>query len=108
MTRRKFPARMRVMIALAALAGCATAPVANNSLDEARATYRSVAADPQVQLRAPVELALAERALAQAEQLWRDGKPADLVAHQAYLAGQRARIAQIRADIDARRNRTES
>jgi outer membrane protein OmpA-like peptidoglycan-associated protein len=53
-----------------------------------------VAADPQVQLRAPVELAFAERALAQAERLWRDGKPADLVAHQAYLAGQRARIAQ--------------
>lgn len=80
--------------ALAALAGCATAPEANHSLDEARATYRSVAADPQVQLRAPVELAFAERALAQAERLWRDGKSDDLVAHQAYLAGQRARIAQ--------------
>ncbi len=96
MIPRKFAAPVRALIALAlaAPAGCATGPVANNSLEEARAAYRSSAADPQVQLRAPVELALAERALAQAERLWRDDKPADLVAHQAYLAGQRARIAQ--------------
>jgi outer membrane protein OmpA-like peptidoglycan-associated protein len=76
------------------LAGCANAPVTNNSLDEARAAYRLAADDPQVRLRAPVELALAERSLAQAERSWRDGKDAELVAHQAYLAGQRSRIAQ--------------
>jgi outer membrane protein OmpA-like peptidoglycan-associated protein len=75
------------------LGGCASAPETNNSLDEARATYRLTAADPQVQLRAPVELAVAERTLAQAERLWRDNAPADLVAHQAYLAERRARIA---------------
>jgi outer membrane protein OmpA-like peptidoglycan-associated protein len=76
------------------LAGCAGAPVANNALlEDARTSYRSVSADPQVQLRAPVELAVAERALAQAEKLWRDNAPADLVAHQAYLALQRSRIA---------------
>jgi outer membrane protein OmpA-like peptidoglycan-associated protein len=76
------------------LAGCAAAPVANNaSLDDARASYRTASADPQVQLRAPVELAVAERALAQAERLWRDNAPPDLVAHQAYLALQRSRIA---------------
>jgi outer membrane protein OmpA-like peptidoglycan-associated protein len=76
-----------------ALAGCASAPVANNELDAARDTFRLAVADPQVQLRAPVELALAERTLAEAERLWREGKPADLVAHQAYLAAQRSRIA---------------
>jgi outer membrane protein OmpA-like peptidoglycan-associated protein len=76
------------------LAGCAAAPVANNeALEDARSTYRSVAADAQVQLRAPTELSIAERALAQAEKSWRDRAPADLVAHQAYLAQQRARIA---------------
>ena len=51
-------------IALAALlaAGCASAPpVGNPALDDARATYRLAAGDPQVQLRAPVELVAAVR-----------------------------------------------
>jgi outer membrane protein OmpA-like peptidoglycan-associated protein len=91
--RRKFPV-LAALITILLLAGCAGAPVANNSLEEARAAYHVVADDPQVRLRAPVELALAERSLAQAERSWRDGKDADLVAHQAYLAGQRSRIAQ--------------
>lgn len=82
-----------VVAAAAVLAGCASTPVTNNELDAARDTYRMAVSDPQVHLRAPVELALAERTLAEAEKLWREGKPADLVAHQAYLAGQRARIA---------------
>lgn len=81
-------------VAGALLASCAQAPVAGNaSLDGARESYRAASADPQVQLRAPVELAVAERALAQAEKLWRANAPADLVAHQAYLATQRSRIA---------------
>jgi outer membrane protein OmpA-like peptidoglycan-associated protein len=92
--RKVVPALAGLAAAGVLLAGCAGAPVGNNaSLDDARATYRSVSADPQVQLRAPVELALAERALAKAETLWRDHAPEDLVAHQAYLALQRARIA---------------
>jgi outer membrane protein OmpA-like peptidoglycan-associated protein len=85
---------LAALIAALLLAGCAAAPVANNALEEARAAYRLAADDPQVRLRAPVELALSERSLAQAERSWRDGKDPDLVAHQAYLAGQRARIAQ--------------
>jgi outer membrane protein OmpA-like peptidoglycan-associated protein len=91
--RRKFPV-LAALITILLLAGCAGAPVTNSSLEEARAAYHVVADDPQVRLRAPVELALAERSLAQAERSWRDGKDADLVAHQAYLAGQRSRIAQ--------------
>jgi outer membrane protein OmpA-like peptidoglycan-associated protein len=96
MMPRTFMAAWVAVLAAAGLllAGCAAAPMANNaSLDDARASYRAVSADPQVQLRAPVELAVAERTLAQAEKLWRDNAPADLVAHQAYLATQRSRIA---------------
>jgi outer membrane protein OmpA-like peptidoglycan-associated protein len=91
--RGNFPVAA-TLIAILVLAGCASAPVANNSLEEARAAYRLAADDPQVRVRAPVELALAERSLAQAERSWRDGKDAGLVAHQAYLAEQRSRIAQ--------------
>ncbi len=76
------------------LAGaCATAPQVSAPLDQARATYRMAATDPQVQLRAPVELAMAERSLARAERLWRENEPAESVAHHAYLAEQRSRIA---------------
>ena len=89
------------LIAILALAGCASAPVANNSLEEARAAYRLAADDSQVRVRAAVELALAERSLAQAERSWRDGKDAGLVAHQAYLAAQRSRIAQKTAQYRA-------
>jgi outer membrane protein OmpA-like peptidoglycan-associated protein len=88
------PWKVLATIIAVLLAGCAAAPVANNSLEEARAAYRLAADDPQVRLRAPVELSVSERSLAQAERSWRDGKDADLVAHQAYLAAQRARIAQ--------------
>lgn len=88
-----FPAAA-ALIAILELAACASAPVANNSLEEARAAYRLAADDPQVRVRAAVELGIAERSLAQAERAWRDGKDADLVAHQAYLAAQRSRIAQ--------------
>jgi outer membrane protein OmpA-like peptidoglycan-associated protein len=88
------PAALAAAAVLVVLAGCAGAPVANNaSLEDARASYRAVSADPQAQLRAPVELAVAERTLAEAERLWRANAPADLVAHQSYLATQRSRIA---------------
>ena len=83
-------------VAALLLAGCAgtpAVPTAGADLDAARATFRLAAADPEVQLRAPVELALAERSLAGAEDLWRKGAASDLVAHQTYLAEQRARIA---------------
>jgi outer membrane protein OmpA-like peptidoglycan-associated protein len=74
------------------------APVDNRALDDARATYQLAAADAQVHLRAPVELSLAERALADAERAWRERAPAEVVAHRAYLAQQRARIALKTAD----------
>ena len=73
----------------------------NPALDQARTVYREAAADPQVQSRAPMELAAAERALGEAERSWRDKRSSDLVGHQAYLAAQRARIALATAQFRA-------
>lgn len=79
-------------------AGCAMTPAANPGLESARLSYAQAAGHPEVPLRAPVELQVAERSLAQAERLWRDGADPALVAHHAYLADQRARIAMASAD----------
>lgn len=93
---------MNRLLCLASLvllaAGCAMTPAANPGLESARLSYAQAAGHPEVPLRAPVELQVAERSLAQAERLWRDGADPALVAHHAYLAGQRARIAMASAD----------
>jgi hypothetical protein len=82
-------------------AGCTSVPRATNELEAARAVYRSAAANPQVQARAPVELELAERELRDAENLHSaDAAPAK-VAHFSYLAAQRARIAMKTAELRA-------
>jgi outer membrane protein OmpA-like peptidoglycan-associated protein len=85
----------------ALIGGCAVSPLANQSIERARETYRVAAADPQVHTRAAVELAAAERMLAQAERLWREGVDPEIVAHHAYLAEQRARIALKTAEYRA-------
>jgi len=83
------------------IAGCTSVPRATNELEAARAVYRSAAANPQVQARAPVELELAERELRDAEKLQSaDAEPAR-VAHFSYLAAQRARIAMTTAELRA-------
>src|SRR6185312_9730978 len=46
----------------ALMAGCTAIPRATNELESARAAYRTAAASPEVQARAPVELQIAERA----------------------------------------------
>ena len=84
-----------------AAAGCTSVPRATNELEAARAVYRSAAANPQVQARAPVDLELAERDLRDAENLHSaDAAPAR-VAHFSYLAAQRARIAMKTAEMRA-------
>ena len=81
------------------LAGCVAIPRANNAVESARATYRLAAANPAVQLRAPVELQIAESALAEAERFHAaDADPA-IVAHLSYVAEQRARIAVKSAEL---------
>jgi uncharacterized protein DUF4398 len=86
---------------VAVAAGCTSVPRATNELEAARDVYRSAAANPQVQARAPVELELAERDLRDAENLHSaDAAPAR-VAHFSYLAAQRARIAMKTAELRA-------
>jgi predicted component of type VI protein secretion system len=81
--------------------GCTSVPRATNELEAARAVYRTAAANPQVQARAPVELELAERELRDAENLQSaDAEPAR-VAHFSYLAAQRSRIAMKTAELRA-------
>ncbi|HEU4921919.1 MAG TPA: DUF4398 domain-containing protein, partial [Burkholderiales bacterium] len=94
------------VIAAALAAGCTTvAPVANQRLEEARATYQRAAGDPLVQRHAQAELQQAANALADAERRAADGQYWELVEHNAYIADRRARTAlaaaQARqADID--------
>ncbi len=90
--------RLGWLAPLLVAAACASAPPANRALESARTSYGQAAAHPEVPLRAPVELQVAERSLAQAERLWREGADAASVAHHAYLADQRARIAMASAD----------
>ena len=83
------------------IAGCTSVPRATNELEAARAVYRTAAANPQVQARAPVELELAARELRDAENLQSaDAEPAK-VAHFSYLAAQRSRIAMKTAELRA-------
>lgn len=88
----------KLLPAVLLAAGCAMTPAPNEAVQGARSTYRAAAAHPEVQLRAPVELQIAERALAEADRLWKSGAAPALVEHQAYLAEQRARIAMATAD----------
>jgi outer membrane protein OmpA-like peptidoglycan-associated protein len=90
--------RSKWLVATALLGGCAMTPEADNSMQDARALYQQAAASPEVRLRAPVELQIAERSLIEADRLSRSGADAAIVAHHAYLAGQRARIAVATAD----------
>ena len=89
-------ARRLFVVGTALVAGCAMTPEANNALESARSTYRMALADPQVNLHAPVELQVAQRSLGQAENMWNAGGDPEVVAHLAYLAEQRSRIAMTR------------
>ena len=86
-------------LCIALAAGCTAIPRATNELESARAAYRAAAASPQVQARAAVELEMAERALADAERFQQADADPGMVAHFAYLAEQRARIAMKTAEM---------
>jgi outer membrane protein OmpA-like peptidoglycan-associated protein len=89
-----FNPRLTVIAAALIAAGCAsTAPVSNQALDQARATYQQAAADPQAQQHAQAELRAAAGALHDAERMAKENADGDLVNHNAYLAEQRARSA---------------
>jgi len=90
--------KLTVLASLIASA-CAISPQANQQLEEARAAYRTAAADPAVQASAAAELKSAQDALQDAERMAEKGEPSELVEHNAYLAEQRSRIALRTADI---------
>lgn len=82
------------LLALAVLAGCNTLPADNAALDRARSEVKLAQNNPQTRELAPDELKRAAEALTRAnESFARSDAPAQ-VDHWAYMAGQRAAIAQ--------------
>ena len=87
------------------IAACATpSPVDPPVLVQARASVAAAQADPEVVSRAPSELEAARASLASAEAMAKEGDGVEM-AHQAYLAEQRSRIARELAQ--ARRHEAE-
>lgn len=78
----------------ATLVGCSSVPERHAVLEEARGNYSAAQSDPDVTKNAAVELQQAGQALERAENAWSKQEDADLVDHLAYLAKQRALIAQ--------------
>lgn len=77
-----------------ALSACASMPEEHTVLEEARSHYSAAQSDPAVTRHAAVELQEAGEALKTAETAWSEKEDAALVDHLAYLARQRALIAQ--------------
>jgi outer membrane protein OmpA-like peptidoglycan-associated protein len=95
----RFNPKLTVLASVVASACAGISPQANQQLEEARAAYRTAAADPAVQANAQAELKSALDALQIAERMAEKGEPAELVEHNAYLAEQRSRIASRIPDI---------
>ncbi|MCW2235735.1 OmpA family protein [Azospirillum canadense] len=85
-----------------ALAACST-PAESPSLVQARQTYESAAATPQVASNATLELRRAEESLRRAEAARNDGNAAEMD-HQAYLANRQVQIAQDVAALKGAQN----
>lgn len=80
-------------VAVAALAGCASAPKTTAQLESAQQAYQRAAGDAQVASSAPVQLRDAEASLRQAERLLQQGAELTQVDHQAYLSERRTATA---------------
>ncbi len=88
------PARTAAALALVGvLAACASGPVSNAQLSEARRAYETAAADAHVVRSAPIELRAAQQALQKADAAARDGEDMAKIDHYAYLARQRTEVA---------------
>ena len=81
-------------IAAAALAGCASPPARNAALDDARNAFNAVQAQPQAQAYAGLEVKQARDALTAAEAAFARKDGTSGVDGLAYLAKQRAALAQ--------------
>jgi hypothetical protein len=91
--------RLLSICVLGLIAACVAVPRATNELDRARAAYRAAAASSEVQSHAPVELEIAERSRGYAERFHKADADPGMVAHFAYLAEQRSRIALKTAEL---------
>jgi len=80
-------------VAAVFLVACASVPVTNPKLDDARALYGQAAADADAARSAPLELRSAQEALTRAETALKAGEDSATVDHYAYLARQRAATA---------------
>jgi outer membrane protein OmpA-like peptidoglycan-associated protein len=90
------PNRLRlalIPVATALVIACASTPMGNARLDEARALYTQASNDPDVARTAPLELRRAQQALTRAEAALRNGDDVNIVEHYAYLARQRSATA---------------
>lgn len=88
------------------LAACASVPLNNPALNDARAAYEQAAANAQIARSAPLDLQRAQDALRQADTAMRAGEDAAAIEHYAYLARQRTeaavqagKIAQAEQDV---------
>lgn len=80
-------------IAVAILSGCGATPV-NQSLAEARASYNTARANPQITNLAPLELKDAGDSLSKADAAFSKGENPAKIDQYAYIAYQQVRIAQ--------------
>lgn len=86
------------LAAMAALAGCSTAPQNNARLEEARSNYRLAQENPRVTQMAAAEMQQASQAMDVANSAWERKEDTEAVNHWAYLAQQRVAIAQATTD----------
>lgn len=91
---RNNPILPTILIIGASLSACTTIPEQHAVLEDARTIYSAAQSDPDVTKHAAVELQQAGNALKRAESAWNGQEDSELVDHLAYLARQRALIAQ--------------
>lgn len=84
-------------IFLGSLVVACAPPIKPAALQSAEAAVEEVQSDPGVERYAPVKLDKAQKALQRAQAAWKEGKVSEEVAHRAYLAKQRAIIAEVAA-----------
>ncbi len=95
------------------LAACASAPPANNELEQARAAVQTLSAEPLAQQAAGKDLEAARSSLQLADDAEQQKKPPAEVTHLAYLAQRHAdageaRVAEARARQEVARSQEES
>ncbi|HLT00981.1 MAG TPA: DUF4398 domain-containing protein [Geminicoccaceae bacterium] len=99
---RQRRAAWAALIVAALLGGCA-GPATSPALEEANAAVERARSSPRVRALAAAELDLAEVALEQAGAAARAGAPRAEIEHLAYVASQRAALAEARAAAEVAR-----